>query len=493
MTNPTAARRARPHRRSAGPDLLAAWRRSTKILKVGWPAVLVVISMDAIPVVSFAELFPSGSLRLADVAFLALVAVAISRRQARSEAEVARWRTSAFAVGLLLAGCWLFALVHAILNEGRFLNSLLFGRDYLFLAALVPIAPWLFPTREHWDDFVAVLLFFASLLAVASIAASLGVAPPSIVHASKVVADGGLVRVWTSSGALLTTGFSLALGNALIRKRSSAAELISAGLLTTVVVLTMSRALYFGLIAAMLLTPIVWVASSRDSSDTKGLYRRLGGATAAIIAVLLVTSAAGISAGPLEQLGSRASSGLTAVSGGANTQRNTQDTWAHRLEVGGFMLGVLGDSWPVGLGFIHPADHFFVGLKKGSIRDTDVGSLGPLMTMGIIGAVAVFLPLLGLLGLMARHGPPSAMKRRGYMFGLLFYTIFALASSPTLGVVSDTTSAIVLAVMLGLGLRGAEFSIADCRSPAGSRGHAVGPGPAGTPHAGASLRSDRVP
>ena len=49
------------------------------------------------------------------------------------------------------------------------------------------------------------------------------------------------------------------------------------------------------------------------------------------------------------------------------------------------MLGVPGQKWPVGLGFLHPAARYVPASPEGSIRNSDTGVFNALMTMGIVG------------------------------------------------------------------------------------------------------------
>jgi hypothetical protein len=67
------------------------------------------------------------------------------------------------------------------------------------------------------------------------------------------------------------------------------------------------------------------------------------------------------------------------------------------------MLDVLGSRWVGGLGFLDPDSHPVAGLPAGSIRNTDLGVMNSLMTMGAVGTgLLYFAPVAILLAVLRR-------------------------------------------------------------------------------------------
>ena len=78
-------------------------------------------------------------------------------------------------------------------------------------------------------------------------------------------------------------------------------------------------------------------------------------------------------------------------------------TFGYRYNVQSKMLDVVGNRWPVGVGFWHPDDRFVSGLPSGSIRNGDVGVLNGITTIGAVGTVLLYLPVLGTILFLARR------------------------------------------------------------------------------------------
>ena len=72
-------------------------------------------------------------------------------------------------------------------------------------------------------------------------------------------------------------------------------------------------------------------------------------------------------------------------------------TFGYRYNVQSKMLDVVGSRWPVGVGFWHPDDRFVSGLPSGSIRNGDVGVLNGITTIGAVGTLLLYLPVLGTI------------------------------------------------------------------------------------------------
>jgi hypothetical protein len=97
------------------------------------------------------------------------------------------------------------------------------------------------------------------------------------------------------------------------------------------------------------------------------------------------------------------------------------------------MLHLLGQDWPIGLGFIHPSAHPYPNLPGGSIRNSDLGVLNVLMTMGAVGAILLYLPLLLMLRALTRAAPvPESVGDEWLRLGATIWVIGTIASSITL-------------------------------------------------------------
>jgi hypothetical protein len=97
--------------------------------------------------------------------------------------------------------------------------------------------------------------------------------------------------------------------------------------------------------------------------------------------------------------------------------------------------------------------HYVAGLPEGAIRNSDVGVFNALMTMGVIGALLIYAPLLyGFVALLRaastwrRLGLP---ERRWIAYGGAAWIAWALVGSWNLGVLFSVTGLVVTALVLG--------------------------------------------
>ena len=124
--------------------------------------------------------------------------------------------------------------------------------------------------------------------------------------------------------------------------------------------------------------------------------------------------------------------------------KNDTGTVSYRLHVARLELEVLGDNWVAGVGFLNPAYHWVPGLPEGSIRNSDLGPLSLLMTMGLIGLFLAYMPpVAGLFYLLRR-------RRSFVQYGGAMYLGAALVASITLETISSKTGLLVLGPMLVL-------------------------------------------
>jgi O-Antigen ligase len=344
-------------------------------------------------------------------------------------------RTSQWGVAYL--GWWVFKAV--VQSPGvPFLAAVGFGRDFLYIAIFLPLAVAGLAKRDHLIGFGLTLGIGAGIYAAGQIASQLGHVDVSwLIHVTKTADFEGVVRIYAPMKDLLIAAFPIAFAGALIgpqRWRGWFALLASlAGLADA---LSFTRAVYVSEVLALAVVSLIW--SARSSR-----VRRLLAAVVVLICISIGVGAASNSAesssSPLQAVVTRAEQGLT----------NAQDqngSVGYRLRQSNREIEVLGDHWLTGLGFLAPAYHYFYGLREGSIRDSDLGSLGIIMTMGIIGLILAYMPALAGLGYLLK-------RRRGPVpYGGAMYLVAAIVGSLTLGAFASTSGVLVLGSTLALSL-----------------------------------------
>jgi hypothetical protein len=188
------------------------------------------------------------------------------------------------------------------------------------------------------------------------------------------------------------------------------------------VLLQETRAAYLGLGAAFFIGAVIW--SAPRGVHLSSVRRRIlaTAASALVAAGVLLLVARGLALGVAQRV----------TEGVSNLQQST-GTAGHRLKLGSEMLSLLGTQWPVGLGFLNPATHFIVGLPGGSIRNTDLGVLNSLMTMGVIGTVLLYLPVLRTIQAIGRaHARGTIGAADWWRMGICIWLISIVISSLTL-------------------------------------------------------------
>lgn len=119
-----------------------------------------------------------------------------------------------------------------------------------------------------------------------------------------------------------------------------------------------------------------------------------------------------------------------------------------RTQMADSMLEMLDGHWVWGLGFLHPRYNYVDQLPQGSIRNTEVGALGALMTVGAIGlGLILLLPLATIWWLLGM--PPVADQLGLISIGMVGYCVALLATSVTLVILFGVGSAGTAGVFLG--------------------------------------------
>jgi hypothetical protein len=395
-------------------------------------ALLVLLLLDGLPLISMNQSSrEAGANTLGDLIFLLLVgllgASMLRRERGLPRDKLTRW---AFVWGAAYLGWWTFKVV-AKSPGVPLMSAVSFGRDFMYFALLLPLALGALRRREQLVGFACTLGAAAGLYSLGLIAQQFTHAELAwLVHAEKTGTFEGLPRVYAPMNDLLIAAFPLAFAASLLGPRQARRWCAALAFLTGLGnLLTFTRAVYVSEILALVVISALWAARSRRVRRVLALLAALACAT-----VILGTSSptGGASTSPVKAVLSRVELAVTSA-------EEQNGTVAVRVRQTDRELQVLGSHWLAGLGFLSPAYHYFWGLREGSIRDDDLGSLNIIMTMGVIGLVLAYLPaVLGLAYLLKR--------RRGFaQYGGAMYLLTALVGSITLGTLSSVSGLLVLA------------------------------------------------
>jgi hypothetical protein len=275
-----------------------------------------------------------------------------------------------------------------------------------------------------------------------------------IVHAVAIGTDSGVPRIYSSGNDLVITLFPLALGAALLARdrRLRRAGALVAGLAFVAIVLLQIRAIYGSLLLSLIV--VTAVCGLRSTGVAAALRARVAVflvATVVAVAVVVVAAPGAIGGSTFGTVGERAVSGIAEA-------RSDKGTVGYRGELAGSMFARLGESWPVGLGFLHPNERYFTGLPAGAIRNTDVGVMNTLMTMGLIGTVLLYLPVLGALVATVRAATrPRERERAAWLaYGAAVWLSTILLASITLVTLFSQSGLVLTAVVMAVALLATE-------------------------------------
>ena len=411
-------------------------------------ALLLLAVMNGIPFIDLSGRLPGGA-HIQDGAVIALIALLYAYRGVITDPRLARISRAATIWGACFAGYWLITLMRSWLLDGiPVVKAALFGRDFLYFAVLLPVAMRAeLPSRSLRCGF-GVLVAGLALFAGGAVATSLtGAAVPWLVHPIGLADQVGLTRVYSMMSDLVNAGFIFATAYVLCNRSGryrSRIALLSL-LLGVASVLQLTRANYFALGVGLLVALGVWV---HRYATLRPLLVRTSVALLVVGALVLVALGSGLSSSPSPAAGviARVQSGIVDFS-------NSTGTVGYRETIDREMLEVLGDRWPVGLGFLHPSAHYISTLPSGTIRNADTGLLNILMTMGGLGLLSIYAPLAyGLRVLLkrgSRRGAPGVTDRRRWLtLGAAAWLGFAVAGSVTLILLFDVSGLVLTALLL---------------------------------------------
>jgi hypothetical protein len=407
---------------------------------------LLLLSLDGVPLVNTKPPSTSGTNVFDDLSFLGLAIVLTAAAIAQSRGQVrlrqARW-AYAWAAGFFI--WWAFLVTITVFYKGiPLVPAVAFGRQYLYYLLIFPVALTAFHQRKYIDSFLLTLAAGAALYSIGLIATSVTGAQLSwLIHATKTIDTTGIVRVYAPMNTLLIAVFpiAVAVAAAVTGPRRWRLPALGVTALTGIAnALSLTRAVYISEIAGLVLVSLIW--ASRSGWHARRIRRILAAGAVLVTLGILVAGGASSSApssgSPVQAVADRALLGFT------NLEQKS-GSFGYRIVHAERSLGALGASWPVGLGFLEPKYHYVVGLREGSIQDSDLGSIvNLLMTMGIVGLLFAFAPVLvGLMLLLKRH--------EGWMdYGAAMYLTVTLIASVTLETVSGQSGVIIFGCMMAI-------------------------------------------
>jgi hypothetical protein len=363
-----------------------------------------------------------GQLRMSDIAVIAIVLVALLQSLVKNGNR--RPLPSSLAIVCAVFGAWwCFTFVRSINVGVPAKDVLLYGRDFLSLVILIPAGWIILRTPKAQRECLVVILLGAGLYSVAYVGGTLGlVNAVSFTHPQQIRSVGNIQRLYTSMNDLVVTVAVFGVATLATTRRNRATPFIAALSAITLLafLLQLTRAAYLGMAIGGLIG--VSIALTRG----RGVRRILARRASILFAILAVSFVAimGVGSGgvPTGIISERITSGVSEFS-------ETSGTVGYRVNLYHQMITILGSDWPVGLGFLHPRDHYFAGLPEGSIRNADVGLMNAVMTMGVIG----LLLLYGVLFSVALYVVRTRDDRPAWLVvGILAWLTVVVAGSPTL-------------------------------------------------------------
>jgi hypothetical protein len=407
--------------------------------------VLVLAGMNGVP---FIDTSPTVTSRFTaeDMAVFALLILAAAwiladgsgHRPSRAGRALSR-------AGVPLLLWWVFTVARTNSGQGvSFTHAASFGRDFAFFAALAIVLPWVRLSSRDIGWLVAVLAAGACVFALGQVMIATGKGQPgNLIHYHYTLPEHAVTRVYANMTDLVTAGVALSLAACLLARQARVrlVALPVALLLTASTVLQLTRARWLGLVLGLVLVS-AWFAMNGGPRFGGLMRRRLATALLPLLlaGAILVLAAPGIfSSGTVAHR-------LTSV---FSTLQSGGGTVAVRESVTRTMLRYLGEEWPAGLGFVPPKSHYFQGLPEGSIRDSDVGVLNAVMTMGVVGAALVYLPVLCMLLFALRRS--ARIGRHAWLrYGTAVWIVATLGSSITLVTLFSASGLVLSAVLLAV-------------------------------------------
>jgi hypothetical protein len=405
---------------------------------------LVLATMNGVPFIDTSRQV-AAHITIQDVASLTIAAAAIAWIIAASGAHrvtpVARVVSYCGLAIVIWCG---FTVARTVLERhATTLGAIKFGRDFLYFGVLLTLLPRVRLRQRDLQTLLAILLAGVCLFSVGQIFTVLGIAHVSwLVHAGATAQTLGLTRVYAAMNDLLFAGIATGIAAlVLARGRIRSAAIPITLLLTVSQVVQLTRARWIGLIAGFLVVSL-WLAGTSERRVASVLRRRLarlGVALVSIGAAALTAAPSAVTTGPFV---TRFTSIFTDVGSATSTV-------AVRARVDSILAAMLAGKWALGLGLIPPAAHFYLALPNGSLRDPDVGVMNAIVTIGVIGTILLYIPVVVVLFLcMRRRSPNENLDYQWLAYGGAIFIVATIVSSITLGTLFSGGGLVMTAVIL---------------------------------------------
>jgi hypothetical protein len=391
-----------------------------------------------------------------DVADLALLGVLLSvnARAGFSTLRESRLGRAGAVWSMLFLSWWLVTLGRTVLSgaDPSLNSAVYFSHDFALFGLLVPLAIEPFRDPRIRNTSVITLAAACCGIAIVQLLGNFGHPIPALLHEnSQTLSSGSISRVYASSTNLLTAGAAFGLGLVMLspnRIHRALAAVVTA-VCFTALALSLTRALYLGFVLGLAGALILWIGLGGPLSQiTRAKLLRAAALGAAASVLLISYEPAVIATSAVNGVASR----VTSIVGAASSQNPQASTLAVRAIAARNLEQLLGSKWPIGLGFLNPKQHYVPELPQGSIRDSDTGVLNVVMTMGVVGAILLYAPLVVLLFLLIRQRITHRRITSGswVTFGSVLWLILALSSSITLVILFSAPGLCVTAIVLGI-------------------------------------------
>jgi hypothetical protein len=416
---------------AAAAAIALRWNRGVAV------GVLALLVLNGLPFVNLRPSALQGSSIFPDFAFVLLVTTLAFcwRARPRDRARESLLRLASI-WSMAYVGWWTFKILLTVTNSGvPAVPAITYGRDFAYFGLLLPLGLAGLRDRRHLTGFAFTLAAGASLYSLGQIAyVATGQNLSWLFHVGKTADFDGVVRLYAPMNDLLIAALPMAVAVALLGPSGWRRYGVAVGVVTGVAnALSFTRAVYVGEAVALVVISVIWALGTGWGA------RRVRAALlwAGLVACLGLTlggtgaSSEASSASPVQAIVARADLGIADAQG-------LSGSFGYRLRQVHRDFEVLGSHWLTGLGFLSPKYRYFGGLREGSIRDSDLGSLNIVMTMGVIGLILAYLPPVSSLVLLLR-------RRDGWWsYGGAMYLTAALIGSLTLGTLSSVSGLLVL-------------------------------------------------
>jgi hypothetical protein len=423
---------------------------------------LVVAVLNGVPGVDLESFAEKGAFRASDLLVASLMLL-LGVRLLRAADEVfadRTWRLLAWWSALFLLW-WTWILASSVVDDGiPVMRAALFGRDFLYFGLLLPLFVGALRRRREVFGLLATIATASLVHAFGQLGIVLGIVEYDwLVHETLLSEYEGLPRIYAFMSDAVVATLAISAGLALMgRRRGLRALGVALALVTALSTLfQFTRATYAGLAFGFLVITGIWLARRQSSAQP---IRRT-----ALVAVGVVLAAGTfvVSNGARPALSSDSPASAVSERAVSSVQEltNRTGTVGYRYDVSQRMLDRLGGAWLFGLGFWHPDAKPVGGLPQRSIRNGDVGVLNGLMTMGLVGTVLFYVPLVAALVAFIRRRDSEdvdAVDVDWFFYGLSAWLLAVLVGSLTLIQLFSVPGVVLTAGVVAGGIRMLDLS-----------------------------------